>query len=364
MPLRHFLRQFVIITSLVVLAASHSPAQVTKIDDTTSTPIPGAGHDYIHLLAETVNPANGSVSIKIGPPMPKSRGIAVPFAISYSSNGLNHLIAGPSSNPALASWASNQDSFASGGWSYLYPLLRQDSWTDHNYVLSGYNGSGPIYTDYPCYETSNYLFAEGTGGIHSLGLGAQVVGTPPPGGCPGAPTGAGGDSAFFGKLVPIAGTSNFQSVPVTVYDKAGTIYYFTSLPGSSPTSTTVSGVPTYIEDRNGNKITATQNGNTSFSFTDTIGRTAVSVPAFGPSGATNTISVGGLNYQVTWKTVTGSYSLPNTSIMNTSPPSCVFPGVGFSYMVVSQITLPNGQAYHFYYGNDNPNSGFQILTAY
>jgi len=37
-------------------------AQITNVTNQTSTPIPGAGHDYIHMLNETVNPANGSVS--------------------------------------------------------------------------------------------------------------------------------------------------------------------------------------------------------------------------------------------------------------------------------------------------------------
>ena len=161
----------------VLLASSSAQAQVTTINDTTSTPIPGAGHDYIHLLSETVNPANGSVSLRIQLPMPKGRGISIPFAFAYDSNGLNHLI--PNTSPGTAEWKSNLDSFAQGGWSYVYPSLKFDNWTVNILILSGYNDGTPIYTDYPCNDFSNYLFSDGTGGMHSLGLGAQVAPNPP-----------------------------------------------------------------------------------------------------------------------------------------------------------------------------------------
>lgn len=39
--------------------------QINELSNATTTPIPGAGHDYIRLLDETVNPANGSVSLRI-----------------------------------------------------------------------------------------------------------------------------------------------------------------------------------------------------------------------------------------------------------------------------------------------------------
>ena len=57
---------------LVASLAAHgqSTTGVTNVDDTTSVPIPGAGHDYIKMLSETVNPANGSVSLRIQLPIP------------------------------------------------------------------------------------------------------------------------------------------------------------------------------------------------------------------------------------------------------------------------------------------------------
>jgi hypothetical protein len=60
--------RLIILASLTVVSAR---AQITNVTNDQSTPIPGAGHDYIHLLSETVNPSNGSVSIRIQPPMPE-----------------------------------------------------------------------------------------------------------------------------------------------------------------------------------------------------------------------------------------------------------------------------------------------------
>ena len=97
--------------TFVLLLASASLAQILSVGDDTSTPIPGVGHDYIRLLSETVNPANGSVSLRIQVPMPKARGITLPFSFAYDSNGVNHLIA----VTGRASWISNGAFLSAGG---------------------------------------------------------------------------------------------------------------------------------------------------------------------------------------------------------------------------------------------------------
>jgi hypothetical protein len=62
--------------------------QSVNLDNTNMTPAQGAGHNYIQSLAETVNPANGSVSVRIGTPAPKERGLNQPIeAYIYDSNG-------------------------------------------------------------------------------------------------------------------------------------------------------------------------------------------------------------------------------------------------------------------------------------
>jgi hypothetical protein len=72
------LRQLVVVC-LFLLVVAASQAQVNNVTDDTSTPIEGAGHDYIKMLSETVNPANGSVSLRIQVPTPKGRGITIRF---------------------------------------------------------------------------------------------------------------------------------------------------------------------------------------------------------------------------------------------------------------------------------------------
>ena len=57
---------------LLLVASPGARGQITNVDDTTSTPIEGAGHDYIKALSETVNPANGSVSLSIQLPIPSN----------------------------------------------------------------------------------------------------------------------------------------------------------------------------------------------------------------------------------------------------------------------------------------------------
>jgi hypothetical protein len=79
---------------LLSLTVSASRAQIANVTDSTSTPVPGLGHDYIHMLAETVNPANGSVSLRIHVPLPPGRNLTLPFAFAYDSNGVQTRLCG------------------------------------------------------------------------------------------------------------------------------------------------------------------------------------------------------------------------------------------------------------------------------
>src|SRR5262249_12732423 len=135
----------------------------------------------------------------------------------------------------------------------------------------------------------------------------------------------------------------------------------------SPYSTAYQQLPTSIEDRNGNIInitdSASNNNSGVFSVTDTAGRTLISSNGFGgPAGSTNTLVVSGLSYQVTWKSTSANYPVPSNPIQNylqtCVPPSSVS-GTLAAETVVSQITLPNGKTYKFYYGTDNPDPNFQ-----
>jgi hypothetical protein len=57
------------------------------ITNITSIPQPGSGHDYLHDLDETVNPANGALSIRIAATRPHERGLNFPiYAFLYDSD--------------------------------------------------------------------------------------------------------------------------------------------------------------------------------------------------------------------------------------------------------------------------------------
>jgi len=78
-----------LICSVLLFTLSSAKAQnlgIGGVGNDISTPVPGAGHDYTHLLAETVNPANGTVSLRISLPVPKARGFTLPFSIAYDSD--------------------------------------------------------------------------------------------------------------------------------------------------------------------------------------------------------------------------------------------------------------------------------------
>src|ERR1700722_17496729 len=49
-------------------------AQTVTLGEDVSRPIPGRGHDYIHLVNETVDPANGILTSKIEGPAAQGGG--------------------------------------------------------------------------------------------------------------------------------------------------------------------------------------------------------------------------------------------------------------------------------------------------
>src|SRR5215469_2288956 len=144
-----------------LLFAPPSAGQIANVDDTTSTPAEGVGHDYIHLLSETVNPANGSVSLRIQLPTPEGRGLTLPFSVGYDSGGVNHLVPGYYPHYGTVNWAPNVGTLSQGGWSYIYPAAGaiQSEATEGNYP-----------TFFTCNLVSSYIFRDASGGTHGLNL--------------------------------------------------------------------------------------------------------------------------------------------------------------------------------------------------
>jgi RHS repeat-associated protein len=321
----------------VLIVASSAVAQIANVTNITSTPTPGTGHDYIHMLNETVNPANGSVSVRIQVPVPPARKLTIPFAFAYDSNGVHHFVpAGPG-----FTWLSNKGFLSQGGWTYTMPMMSADT---SQIVYSPDLGEN-VYT---CDFTTDFMFQDPTGGRHALALShildssgqCQYVQPQPQ------------EYLFGGDDYLSAGLAlnNTGLPPLTVTDTNGTVYLFPtqnqSEGGGNPNTTTFYGLPSQIEDRNGNKVTITDNLHGAFTASDTVGRISISSSGFGATG--NTITIPGLTspYVLTWGTANTHYT-PSYHIVGSS---CTGPSTDSeTQAVVTAITLPNGKQYQFFY---------------
>ena len=144
--------------SVLVLAGL---AQILQHSDTTSTPLPGSGHDYIQGLVNTVSPQNGSVGIRISAIRPPGRGNSLPFNFVYNSGGAEYL--GTSSASAgLPVWLSTNSLVSSTGWSDGFPVL---SVSEINWTTLDINDR-----TVRCYALVNYVFQDANGTTHNLDL--------------------------------------------------------------------------------------------------------------------------------------------------------------------------------------------------
>ena len=144
-----------LLVAAALLFAPVAQAQITNVTDTTSTPVPGAGHNYLGILNETVNPANGSVSVSISTPVPPGRKLTVPFSIDYNSNGT--ILVAPG-DPSLY-WTSPGASTSTGMWKYTVPTL------SYSTVIFPFQG-GPS----KCEVAYNYVYTDASGTPHPLYL--------------------------------------------------------------------------------------------------------------------------------------------------------------------------------------------------
>jgi hypothetical protein len=332
------LLQTVLVATLAFFGTDVLQAQVTAVTDQTSTPIPGAGHGYIQLLNETVNPANGSVSLRLNVPTPAGRGLNIPFSFDYDSNGAHFLTGGAG---GYARWTSSIQFLASGGWTYSLPMLS---------VVEGSTGVGK----YTCPYYSGYVFQDPQGTRHQLQL-LEYANEP---NCPTSNNVANTSEGSYQATATYGGAQ--------VNDADGTVYFFSQndacSPGSGPS---LAALPYRIEDRNGNELSFSgppSNCNGSFTLKDTLGRTALSSSGFGSTG--NTISVSGLtnSYAVTWGTAAADFTLD--SVEEIQSPNCggAIPSDKESDPVITSISLPDGQSYSLQYAD--PASGLLTKITY
>lgn len=152
-----------LVAGLAFVAVSFSSvarAQITNVTAEQAPPVPGAGHDYIKLFSETVNPGTGSVSIRIEGPVAKGRELTVPFSIGYDSNSSMHTFV--SVNPA---WTDNSEYLGQGGWSYSLPFLSISAGSRVVGPNGGPPGQGGNTT---CRSYTNYMFGDVSGSVHGF----------------------------------------------------------------------------------------------------------------------------------------------------------------------------------------------------
>lgn len=359
--MRRFYRLLTIVLLLFVFGLDLS-AQIVNVSNSTATPTAGTGRDYIQQLQETVDPASGSLSVRIGVPVPPARGLTLPFAFSYDSNSNSLSL----SSPGHLQWAYNKSLFAYGPWSNTLPVLTSAlvQWRDP-----------ATHDQYPCYASTGYMFQDPSGARHSLGL-SGILNSGQAQSCATSTwtnSLTGGDD--FLKATLSGFVTNLNAGPgegeVRIAQANGTVYDFNNSTGAAAwgcsgtsilSNTFATAMPKTIEDTNGNVIAISSPcAGTSFSISDTTGRTALSFTAAGV--ATNSYEITGVTvsglaqpYTVTW--ATGSSATPSvnaTAINGTTGCNGVpnwndFGGVGNGTVLqVTAITLPNGKQYQFTY---------------
>ncbi len=313
------------------LLSSLGFGQITNVTDDTSTPIAGAGHDYIGSLIDTVNPANGSLSVRIPVPVPTSVGFTLPFYFAYDSNGYSHL----TSQNGVPLWSGN--SYSEGGWTYTTP------WVSYAVVTLTKGIPGATYQ---CNYVSDFVFQDNSGGRHALGVSyvwdsyGQCVYFP------GLLTQTtGGDDSYRATLS--------SSGTLLVSDADGTTFSFGFSPGQIGNSAQVL-YPAYAEDRNGNKATFSISGSYTYpavTMTDTAGRQAVATSGIGSSSG-DTITVSGLSpYTVNWETVPTSAPAPSQNQLVNDPYCDSIPGWNANASAIASIILPDGTS-HYQFGYD------------
>jgi RHS repeat-associated protein len=312
----------------VLLIAPVVRAQITDVTNSTSTPIPGAGHDYIKMLSESVSPANGSVSLRLSAPVPRGRRLTLPFGIVYDSNGVHSPGASNSVTPSGdVDWIADTDSFLHlGGWGYSVPYF------------TAVNASLPANAPQTgrCSYIAGYIFHDSNGGRHPLLIANQPNSKETA--CKGlSQTTGGGDGVYLGAI---------GGAGLRVTDWDGTVYNFSISPNGNDY------VPgsAEIEDRNGNEISIayslTAAHPASFVVTDTLGRQLLSSSGLG--APTDTIQIAGLSepYTITWGTTAVNFT-PNATKIGDD--NCGWVGDKTTISVVTAITMPNGQKYQFTY---------------
>ncbi len=339
-------------------------AQQYPLGDDIARPIPGSGHEYIHALAETVSPANGTVNLKLDIPVPKGRGLSMPFALTYNSGSVFHFISGRPGCGGLDNSQCVGESLPDrsyAGWSDTIPYA---VFSEADIPLSApESGTCKVYSSYTLYDSSGVGHALGLG-LVSPPLANQGVLRANPDACKRITevSNIGGDSQVQARSDYCSGdlsTSQSGCYPDSpkfkVTDLAGTVYSFLQ-------SLKIKGFALIfpnIEDRNGNLLTVDgcRNCNPqSLNVTDTVGRPLISFSynqavADGYQPASYTI--GGLSYTPVYTTTSAHWTASSQQVNPQTDPTVTctasFNVNETAVQVLQSVTLPNGKQYTFQY---------------
>ena len=327
------------VSSIVLAIVAHGYAQIGQVQTGLTanadnlTPTPGAGHDYVHMLSETVNPANGAVDITVGFGAPPSRGISLPAAYVYDSNRVYSLMQDPTSNTIEFEQpysVGQNDSFPVATWS-------ESSYQPPN-VVEGTGGTTVVQP--ACNYALDFTFRGPDGVSHNVPLAVvatalndQYSGN---GSCSAQtlPSTAATDGVVTGAFVYPSTTLsdvsewtiNYHDSPgpigsvgeFTITDPAGTTYFFDGGNGAYIAGGVFEEYAYMIEDRNGNTITNSGCGSPStIMYCDTAGRPIELLTA-------NGVTVGGISYSISTGTAghaTVNYEVPQTKVQPAPPNS-------------------------------------------
>ena len=372
------MRLAVVWAAALALAAALAAQNIPNPGDATSPAPAEPGHALLGEPHETVNPANGSLTIAFSLPLPPGRGGFTPaFTISYSSAGSHPF--GSFGND-MANMYAQSSLFSSDGWSYGAPVL---TYTTADIPLN--DGSGMV-----CTTSSDYMAQMPDGSRQQLLLSdtGRASGNRP------NPVEACDDWIDETASASLEGwaasttalvDSYWRWEPVTLTSPDGTALQF---PGS--------GVPefgalaTTMTDRNGNQVAYSVTGGNALpsspfalTLTDTLGRV---LTTSGFAQPTDTITVPGMSspYSVSWSsepasgTVTvegdpngGPNTCPNTvaalhggtAVTSITTPSGTYT---FSYDptwgVVDKITYPNGGYVRYVWGLEAETEPAELQT--
>jgi RHS repeat-associated protein len=363
---------FVLVPAVVLFAFSATTgAQVPNPVTAAQAPIPGVGHHYIGMGAETVNPADGTPSFDLPIQTPAGRGLSFPFGIHYSGTEQFSV----SNNLGALYWnTSPAPPYQLNGWSYELP-----NYTALAFVTNAgtYNTAGGN-KDFNCDGSHNYVFRglDGVQSIDGLANNWNDPSNPYPNFC-GSLVTAGSTTGDNGARATLNGTLGTPTqLAMTVVDRSGTVYQFPQGPYLVVCATAGCPAPFQpwgllaqtVTDRNGNQVSLNGPNNPltpmqAGSYVDTLGRNVVSWSGIG-STTGDQLSVAGLSGNIVAHWATKTISLPNQSNWLSGGPSgfdlCSI-GTGSTSMqvkVVSEIDLPNATKYAFTYAS----SGLSKIT--